>query len=148
MKYIFEKPFAIFWIVIPIVLVIGFINSKKNIEVNIHDTYYVASIKTLAILISLYFGLIGLLYFLFNHLNINLLTFLTKTHIIVSLLAFPMIYLLNFLYKNDVSYDIFTIINNEKFNNKVTYSIIFIKVIFIISQLLFLANLIQALFKK
>jgi len=148
MKYIFEKPFAIFWIVIPIVLIIGFINAKKNIEVNIHDTYYVASIKTLAILISLYFGLIGLLYFLFNHLNLNLLTFLTKTHIIVSLLTFPMIYLLNFLYKNDVSYDIFTIINNEKINNKVTYSIIFVLLIFIISQLLFLANLIQALFKK
>jgi heme/copper-type cytochrome/quinol oxidase subunit 1 len=148
MKYIFEKPFTIFWIVIPIVLVIGFMNAKKNIDVNIHDTYYVASIKTLALLISLYFGLIGLLYFLFNHQNLNLLTFLTKTHIIVSLLTFPVIYLLSFLYKNDVSYDIFTILNNEKFNNKVTYSIIFILVIFIISQLLFIANLILALFKK
>ena len=148
MKAILEKPFYIFWILVPIIFFIGLVNAKKNVEVNIHDTYYIATIKTLSIIFSLYFCLIGLMYFLFNYFQINLISILTKTHLLISLLTFPIIYLLSLFYKNKISFDIVTILKNEKFNNRVTYSIIFTLVIFILSQIFFVFNLLYSIIKK
>ncbi|KIX22904.1 hypothetical protein SY27_03595 [Flavobacterium sp. 316] len=148
MKTILKKPFFIFWIFVPIILIIGFLNTKKNIEVNIHDTYYITTFKTLSFIVSLYFCLIGLVYFLFNHFQINLISFLTKTHLLISLITFPTIYLVSLFYKNEISYDIFTILKNDEFNDKITYTMIGVLILFILSQLLFVFNLFFSLIKK
>ncbi len=148
MKVILEKPFYIFWILVPIILLIGFFNAKRNIEINIHDTYYIATIKTLLIILSFYFCLIGLIYFLINHFQINLISILTKSHLLISLFTFPVIYLISLFYKNEISYDVFTILKNEKFNDRITYIIFFILIIFLLNQFLFIFNILFSLIKK
>lgn len=125
MKLVFEKPYFIFWIAIPIIMIIGYLNSKKTIDVNVHDTYYVATIHTLAVILSILFAIIGLVYFLAKLFNFNSFSILIDIHIFISILTFPIIYLISLLYKNASNYDIISIINNQKLNDKITYLIIF-----------------------
>ncbi len=148
MKLVFEKSYFIFWIAIPIIMVIGYFNSKKTIDINVHDTYYVAAIYTLAIILSIYFGLIGLIYYLAKVFNFNTYSILINIHILISLLVFPFIYLTTFFYKSNSNLDIISIINNQKFNDKITYIIIILFCIFLMTQILFLINIIIGFIRK
>lgn len=148
MKVIFEKPYLIFWLIIPIVIIIGYINFHNVIDVNIHDTYYIINYFHLTIIISLVLGIIGLIYFLSNLFRLNLLKRLTKIHILTFFISLILIFLFNKLYKTNTSYDIISILNDQKFNDKITLTIIILFCLFILSQILFLINIIINIIKK
>lgn len=55
MNWLSEKPFIPFLILIPIIMIIGFINRKETLDINVHDTYYVINNLHLAIILSVFF---------------------------------------------------------------------------------------------
>ena len=55
MNWLTEKPFISFLILIPIIMIIGFLNRKETLDINFHDTYYVINNLHLAIILS-FFG--------------------------------------------------------------------------------------------
>ncbi|MBT8223827.1 MAG: hypothetical protein KJN96_11735 [Eudoraea sp.] len=57
-----EKAYYIFWLAIPIILLIVVLGYDDPLYINIHDTYIVFHATQLAILVSLLFGGIGLVY--------------------------------------------------------------------------------------
>jgi heme/copper-type cytochrome/quinol oxidase subunit 1 len=148
MNIILEKAYIILWIIIPVILIFGLINSEKTIDVNIYDTYYVVNTFHFAIFLSTYFTILGLVYFGINYCSLELNKKFTNIHVIGSILSIAIIFILNFLYRTNLNQNVFEIINNEKFNNKVTLVIILFICCFIISQIVFIFNIIQSFVKK
>lgn len=79
MNHILNKPFIIFWAIIPIIISIGITNSNETIDINIHDTYFIIDYKNLGYLIGLLFGAIGLGYWIMFKLNRKLSKWLILT---------------------------------------------------------------------
>ena len=148
MNIILEKAHVILWIILPVMLIFGLINSEKIINISIHNTYYVIKAFHFALYLSIYFTIIVLVYFGVNLYSLGLNTTLTNIHIIGSILCIAIIYILNFLYRKNLNQNVFEIINDEKFNNKVTLGIILLICYFIISQIIFIFNIIQSFIKK
>ena len=59
MTKVTKTPHIVFWILIPIILLTGFLKPDKTLDINIHDTYYVLGLINLAVLISIIFAIIG-----------------------------------------------------------------------------------------
>jgi len=97
MKRIAQKPYLIFWILIPIVILIGFLNKEKTFHLNIHASYYIISQLWISVLISLLFGLIGIGYYLIITTNRKLYTWMTIIHVATTLLGFVIILLLPYI---------------------------------------------------
>lgn len=54
MNYMHNKPHIILGVVIPIILILGFIHPKKMFDVNVGDTYFVIQRSHLAVLLSFF----------------------------------------------------------------------------------------------
>ncbi|MGS2739688.1 hypothetical protein [Sinomicrobium sp. M5D2P17] len=57
-----ERPYLVFWWMIPVIMGLGFLHPQETLDINIHDTYYVIAYLHMAILISFVFAIIGLGY--------------------------------------------------------------------------------------
>ncbi|MFT6938397.1 MAG: cytochrome c oxidase subunit 1 [Saprospiraceae bacterium] len=69
MNYQIEKPHLIFLLVIPIILLIGFLSGDATLVINVHYTYYVFKYIHLTMLISILFGIIGIGYWIMEKAN-------------------------------------------------------------------------------
>ncbi len=57
-----KKTYVIFWSFVLVLLLLSFCQNDKTLDINIHDTYFVFSQQQILILISMLFGLTGLIY--------------------------------------------------------------------------------------
>ncbi|MDF4204446.1 hypothetical protein PXD56_15835 [Maribacter sp. SA7] len=145
MKKITQTPHIIFWILIPFILLVGFLKPDKTLVINIYDTYLVMDLINLTVLISIIFGILGFGYWVIIKLNRKLLNWLTVIHLILTILGFLILLLipiispeihqdspgLDFVFHHDLG--------------QIGISTLFLVIII---QLLYLINIITALFRK
>ncbi|TDT50688.1 hypothetical protein CLV90_0007 [Maribacter spongiicola] len=145
MKKITQSPHLVFWVLIPVLLLIGYIDSNETIAINIYDTYFVVTMLNLGPLLSIVCGIIGLGYWIIFFLKKKLINWLTILHAIVTIIGFLIILLIPLLSpelnQNDPS------LNLEYYFD--TQVITTLSVLVVISiQLLYPINIIAALVKK
>lgn len=73
MKSILNKPQILLWILIPVILLIGFLAADETLVINFHDSYYVVALIQLAEFVSILFGIIGLGYWIILKVNRKLI---------------------------------------------------------------------------
>jgi heme/copper-type cytochrome/quinol oxidase subunit 1 len=140
MKLLFKKPHLIFWISIPILMIIGLIGENKVLDINVHDTYYIISHTHLAIFISFNFGIIGLGYWLALKTIRKLSKLLSLIHIIITFGGIILIWILSQLFRESIM--------EQEYNTNLSLSITLITVIVILGQIIFPINIIRGLIKK
>ncbi|WP_405208233.1 hypothetical protein [Aquimarina sp. LLG6339-5] len=80
-----KKPYLLFWGIIPLLLLLSYYEADQTLDINIHDTYYVFSQQQLMILVSIFFGLTGFIYWLLERFNFKTVTLLNLLHLIFTI---------------------------------------------------------------
>ncbi|WP_179320903.1 cbb3-type cytochrome c oxidase subunit I [Winogradskyella helgolandensis] len=139
MNLLTKRPHIIFLVFAVITFILGF-NANGGIDINIHDTYYVISNYHFATLISIIFGIIGLIYWIVKKVNGNLSKRLNLVHVTLTFGGIFLILILNeFFRKSIMEYD---------FNENLTMVIYLISAIVIFGQIIFPINIISGIIRK
>ncbi|CAD0005119.1 hypothetical protein FLAT13_02590 [Flavobacterium salmonis] len=146
-KYIYSKPYFLFLAFITILLIIGFINIKEMLDINIHDTYLVISYLDFALLSSFIYGALGLIYFALIRFNLSLIKWMTIAHVIISIGGYCSIASFFLLIRETAPGDFETLLDDMHFNERINWGIFITSFIIIITQILFFINAIYALIK-
>lgn len=122
----------------------SFIISHPNIEINIHDTYYVISHFDFSKIIASVFLLIGFIYLYLYTWDFDLNKSLVRVHTILSIACFLLFYLGWFYFEvtNTNKFPLFDNQTKENFLNIGTIGV------FIFAQIVFILNLIISLIRK
>lgn len=141
MRKILDKPYNIFLLSIPVILLLGLTNNHKAIDINIHDTMFVIGPGSITILMIVPFTFISLIYWLMIKFKRKLYDWLTVMHLVFTLIGVLTILLWPFIFseKNDI---LFVDLLHQ---NKIL-TIIFMLII--LAQLVFLINIVFAIFRK
>ncbi len=139
-----NKPHLIFWISIPIIILIGLLNRNEILDVNVHDTYFVFSKTDLTIVISILFMIIGLGYRIMLKAKRNLSKWLNLTHIVLTFGGIITISLIPYLfnYKTETEFPLFDDLAGQNI------TIIIVTILILFGQLIYLTNLITGMFNK
>ena len=145
MNKLFEKPHLLFFISVPIILLIGFFYRDSAIDFNIHDTYFVISDLHLSSLISIIYGIIGIGYWVHLKTNRKLIKSFVVLHIILTIGGTITFFGISFIPVNtfmdsDSSY--FDAISRQDFILSMLVLLIFL------AQGLYLVNLIIDIYKE
>jgi heme/copper-type cytochrome/quinol oxidase subunit 1 len=143
-----NKPYVIFLLFIPIILLIGLINRQEILDVNVKDTYYVFKYSDLTILIAIYFCLIGLGYWIIEKTCGKLIQNLNWIHLILTISSLLIIWTLSQFYKVIKPGNVVNFMEGNRLNENISFTILLITVVLIIGQLLFPINLIITMLKK
>ncbi len=132
LKLIKNKPYKLLWSVIPVILTLSFFEFNREVDLQLHDTYIVMRPINVALLLSIFAGLTGLVYWLMR--NKKLVDWLMIFHVIITIVAILIIviyilFLNNILSKNIDSFE------------TIHQSVLYVVLIFMMSQLLFLVNI-------
>ncbi len=87
MNKIINKPHLLFFGLVPLFILISFLRSDANFDINIHDTYFVIRIPDLCYVSAAFFLLIGLNYYLLYWAKKLHRKALTSMHIIFQLIS-------------------------------------------------------------
>ena len=139
-----NKPHLIFWLSVPLIILIGILSGTETMDVNIHDTYFVFTKYHLSILISALFGIIGFGYWIMKKANRKLSKWLNWIHIILtfgSLLIMLGIPFISFESKKSE----FPLYDDVSIQNLIL-TLIFLTIIF--GQLFYIINIIIGIFRK
>ncbi|ANH61429.1 cbb3-type cytochrome c oxidase subunit I [Dokdonia donghaensis] len=139
MNLLTKRPHIVFLVFAVITFILGF-NANGGIDINIHDTYFVMSNYHFATLISILFGIIGLIYWIVKKVNGNLSKRLNLIHVALTFGGIFLILILNeFFRKSIMEYD---------FNENLTTVIYLISAVVIFGQIIFPINIISGIIKK
>jgi len=145
MNRLIEKPHIAFLGFIPLLFLIVLINRNNTHSFSIHDTYYVFSSLTLAILNSFAFGCIGIMYWLMLKNNKDLSKKLNWLHLITTLNGTILIVILSQFYKEITTEHL---LSYSDFNTSLNIIIFIIVLLIVVAQLLFIINVISSLIIK
>ena len=140
MKSLINKPYLIFLIAIPIIMLIGILSGDAILDINVHDTYYVIAYLHLAIMISILFGIIGIGYWIMQKAGRKLSKWLNWTHVGLTFGGILIVWILTKFYRTEIM--------EYEFNNNLSLIITLIVLIMIVGQLIFPINIIYGLTKK
>lgn len=146
-KRIFDKPYFLFFILILLILICGFVPASKDFIFNIQATYFIIKNVDLAVILSIFYGFEALVYFCLIKLNFRLIKWMTVTHTLITIGGFIMICLLPQLIRESKPGDFQSLITDMDFNEKIISSIWLFVFSIIAVQILFLINCIYALIK-
>ena len=139
--YFFCVAITIFFIVL-----FFFINTDAKFVLNIHDTYYVAAINHIVLLLFYFFGIISIIYFLFDFIKVDLSKVNSWIHILGSILSIA-----SFFYIDHLSNELPSQERGfEYWQNIPDYNLYFFVVILILIalQFFFIINIFVSLIKK
>lgn len=138
MDYIINKPHILLWATILILLFLGMPLEDHAIDIHIHDTYYVVDIKYASILISCLLVAEGLLYWVLrNHKKVN---WMTLVHVVCSTTLFISIITLG-----AINYRTYVFVDFEEYKSYIFISFL---LLFLISQTLFVINIIISTYRN
>ncbi|HBU78428.1 MAG TPA: hypothetical protein DEF18_10020 [Muricauda sp.] len=142
MNKFFKKPYISFWVTIPVLLLIGFLKRSEVVSLNIHDIYLIINFFHFTVLISIFFGLVGLGYWMMYLRRKRLSIWLNFSHMVITILGLGIIWLLSHLIKDEATHT-----SMETFNyNRALQTIIQPMVLLvIIGQFVYFFNLIRGL---
>ncbi len=140
-----DKPYLIFWWMIPVIMGFGFLNYQNTVDINIHDTYYVTTCLYIAILISFLFAVIGLGYWAVWKLQRRLFRRLSLIHVAFTIGGTVFLYILQFVSSGLPEEDAFAHMRYISWIKTVSLLLIFG---ILLSQLSYLVNIVWALLHK
>ena len=139
MNLLTKRPHIVFLVFAIITFILGF-NANGGIDINIHDTYFVMSNYHFATLISILFGIIGLIYWIVKKVNGSLSKRLNLIHVALTFGGIFLILILNeFFRKSIMEYD---------FNENLTMVIYLLSAVVIFGQIILPINIISGIIKK
>jgi hypothetical protein len=143
-----RKPYILFFAVALLLSIYIFVLKIENISIlNIKDTYYVVSNVDFYITIIAIFLFLGLLYFVFERINVVLFSIISKVHVFGTLIL-PSIFMY-FKYKE--SLPLSQTINFDQqicYGNDYNFYKFISILLFFLLQFLFIINIIVSLIKK
>ncbi len=140
-----KKPHLVFFLSIPIIMLIGVLNGYSTLDINIHDTYFVVAHLHLAILISILFGIIGCTYWAIQKANGKLSKWLNLIHIVLTIGGLVAIFTvppLLFAYNTESNFPLY---DNLILKNLILISMFFLMMF---GQLIYLINITIGIFRK
>lgn len=140
MNILTKKPNLIFLLAIPIILMIGILKGDATIDINVHDTYYIIAYLHFTILISIFFGIMGIGYWLMQKANIKLSKWLIWVHVSLTFGGTFIIWISAQFYQADLM--------EYEFNNSLIVIRTLLIMLIILGQILFPINIIYGLIKK
>lgn len=144
MKKTGEKPYLFFWGLIPILLLVGVLNLKEVIDINLHDIYFVTSILNLSIFLSFFLGILGFGYWSVLKLKKRLFKTLSFLHIGITFLGI-LVLLTTFMIPNNIITSTNTLLDSlTTINILLTLGVLLI----LFGQVFYPFNILFSLFKK
>ncbi|MEO8238365.1 MAG: hypothetical protein ABI793_11145 [Flavobacterium sp.] len=147
MKYIYNKPYFLFFALVTILLAVILANCEKRLILNIRDTYFVVSYLDFGLFLSFSYGLLGLIYYALIRLNFSLIKWMTVVHVIISIGGLFLIFGFFLLIREAPSADLKSFLRNMNFNSNMNLGILISFICVIGAQVLFVVNGIHALVK-
>jgi len=95
MKKIISKPHIFFFILIPVLLLFGYLNKESTIDINIYNSFFVIHQKSICYISAVFFGLIGLNYFSLIWAKRPPKKWLTRVHIILQSISLILLFTRN-----------------------------------------------------
>ncbi|WMI68261.1 hypothetical protein [Mangrovimonas sp. YM274] len=145
MNKLIEKPHLIFFLAIPIIMLIGMLSGDAVLDINVHDTYYVIAYLYLSILISILFGIIGTGYWIMLKANRKLSKWLNLIHITLSIGGLILIRILMQLFREPETE---TLLSDFDFNKNLNIVMFIVALFVIFGQIVYPINIIIGLIKK
>lgn len=128
-----NEPFKVVWGIIPIILILGLIGVNSNLDLQLHDTYFVIAAVHIGILFVIILGIIGWIYWRTSAKK--LVPWMTLTHTIATVVSFVLIMLAASFFKELVS-------TNVAMFRAINQLIFLMLLIALLSQVVFIINLI------
>lgn len=139
MKNIFDKPYLLFLVTIPAILLIGFSNRDSVLDINLYDTYYIIGYAHLTTLLAILFGIVAIEYWVIHRLGLQISPWLKWIHIGSTLGGTLLVFILSQLFKgNSMEFE---------FNNSLTVLIAWIVLMVILEQIIFLIQMVYVIIK-
>ena len=139
MNIALDKPHLIIWASIVGFVGLALINFKRNIDLQLHDTYIVTTCLHLGIAISILLASIGFLYWLARFRK--LIPWMTLFHIVATLVSFVGFIILLLTMNGGVERD-FAVFHFGNIAGMVLVNL------FLVSQVILLINILIAFFRK
>lgn len=133
-------PVYVFWGFIPLIVIYSFIFLNPIIDIQQHDTYYVIARLHFQVAVSIFFGVIGLVYLLLE--KFALVRFLTFLHVIATIIFLSYLILFSNFFRA-ISDTVTFISSSQEVHLVGQWSYL----IFICSNFLFLVNIVIGLFR-
>ena len=143
MNKLIEKPYLIFWVSIPLIILSKFLSGTEPLDINVHDTYYV--IEHGVISISIIFGIIGLGYWIMQKANRRLSKWLNLTHIVLTIGGLLLIRILLQLFREPETE---TLLSDFDFNENLNIVMFIVALIMIFGQIVYPINIIRGIIIK
>lgn len=139
MNRILNKPYKTIWLANPLILGLSIIGFNSAIDIQIHDTYFVIASIYIGILFSITLGIIGFIYWLVRHKK--LINWMTLSHVIITISTSALFVITGLAFKKVIETDF------DRFRtvNQILVAIILIA---ILSQLIFIMNLVLSLIRN
>lgn len=134
MKSLLKKPYLLFWLAIPIILLVGILDDN-SLDIAIHDIYFVFYKRDCCILVSIIFGFLGLGYWLMKTFYRKLTKWLNWIHIFLTIGGLITLFIVPYFYEED---------NLGTSNAILTLTTL----VMVFGQLFYLINIIIGIFNK
>lgn len=82
-----KTPHLIFWVFIPVIILIGFLGKQKMMVVNVYSSYFVFECFNVSVFISFLLGGLGVLYYIIRKKNIVFNPVQLVIHTVFTILA-------------------------------------------------------------
>jgi hypothetical protein len=142
-KTIIKKPHLLFFSLVPLFLIIGFIKTNEIIDVTVYNTFFAVKVHYWCYFSAVFLGLIGLNYYLIHWLKKPLVQILSLFHVIFQIAAIvPFVFCIFFINeKRSYNYDSF--LNGVDLYNVLSTSFLLFLVSFFLHLLNFFISLIS-----
>ncbi len=137
-----NKSYYLFFLTVVIFSIFQFFsNNENNLDVNIHDIYFVFGRADLYLLFAVFNLFLGLIYLIFQLSKVMMFKNLSQIHVYGTLLTQLLFFY--FDYKNSID-EGFTIFDGTDYNAKMVN----ILIVIILLQMLLIINIFASLIKK
>ncbi len=139
MNSIINSPYKVIWYSVLFLIGLSIFGWNNTIDIQLHDTYFVFISIHIAVLFSIYLGVIGIIYWMIR--KKKLIDWMTVLHVVFTISTFALIITTGLIFKKIIESD-FKIIRTV---NQILFVVFLIA---LLSQLIFITNLIIGLIRN
>ena len=148
MNLLLTKTYLFFFSIIPLILAFSYYNPKNTFDVNIGDTYFVILNVHLGIILSVFYFIVGLLYFILHKKRILLNHWIVYSHSILSIGGLILIWLLVKRINNNPPPNFEELLKSIRINKYLTYICITTLCSMVLVQFIFIIDIILKVIKR
>lgn len=148
MNLLLTKTYLFFFSIIPLILAFSYYNPKNTFNVNIGDTYFVILNFHLGIILSVFYFILGLLYFILHKKGILLNHWIVYSHSILSIGGLILIWLLVKRINNNPTPNFEELLKSIRINKYLTYICITTLFSMVLVQFIFIIEIILKVIKR